>query len=105
ELDSGTIGELPLDTFVPVLFSMVIGSISFWGSNIAFGKLQGIIPGQPIKVPGQQVVNALLLLGIIAACVVLAASNDDPSQDLFIAVLLAAAVLGNLVVLPIGGAD
>jgi NAD(P) transhydrogenase subunit beta len=97
--------EIPLDELVPILFSMVIGSVSFWGSNIAFGKLQGIIPGQPIKVPGQQVINALLLVGILAACIVLGATNDDPSQGLFIAVLIAAAALGNLVVLPIGGAD
>jgi H+-translocating NAD(P) transhydrogenase subunit beta len=98
-------GEIPLDELVPILFSMVIGSVSFWGSNIAFGKLQGVVPGQPIKVPGQQVINALLLVGILAACIVLGATNDDPSQGLFIAVLLAAAALGNLVVLPIGGAD
>ncbi|HEX6116913.1 MAG TPA: NAD(P)(+) transhydrogenase (Re/Si-specific) subunit beta, partial [Solirubrobacterales bacterium] len=97
--------EIPLDVFVPILLSMVIGSISFWGSNIAFGKLQGIIPSQPIKAPGQQVINALLLLGALAGCIVLAANNDDPSQALFIAVLVAAGVLGNLVVLPIGGAD
>ena len=105
EIDSGAISEIPLDTFIPTLFSMVIGSISFWGSNIAFGKLQGLISGQPIKVPGQQVLNALLLIGIVAACIALAASNDDPSQGLFIAVLIAAALLGNLFVLPIGGAD
>jgi NAD(P) transhydrogenase subunit beta len=98
-------GEIPLDELVPILFSTVIGSVSFWGSNIAFGKLQGLIPGQPTKVPGQQVLNALLLGGILAACIVLGATNDDPSQGLFIAVLVAAAVLGNLVVLPIGGAD
>jgi NAD(P) transhydrogenase subunit beta len=105
ELDAGTISELPLDTFVPVLFSMVIGSVSFWGSNIAFGKLQGLISGQPIKVPGQQVVNAILVVGIVAASIILSVSNDDPSQTLFIAVLIAAAILGNLFVLPIGGAD
>jgi H+-translocating NAD(P) transhydrogenase subunit beta len=97
--------EIPLDEMVPILFSAVIGSISFWGSNIAFGKLQGLIPGQPIKVPGQQALNALLLVGVIAACIVLGATNDDPSQGLFIAVLVGAALLGNLVVLPIGGAD
>jgi H+-translocating NAD(P) transhydrogenase subunit beta len=97
--------EIPLDVLVPILFSMVIGSVSFWGSNIAFAKLQGLIPGQPVKVPGQQVLNALLLGGILAACIVLGATNDDPSQGLFIAVLIAAALLGNLVVLPIGGAD
>jgi NAD(P) transhydrogenase subunit beta len=105
ELDHGALGEIPLDQLIPILFSMVIGSISFWGSNIAFGKLQGILPGQPIKAPGQQLINAVLLVGILAACISLAIDNDDPSQGLFIGVLLAAAVLGNLVVLPIGGAD
>ena len=97
--------EIPLDELVPILFSMVIGSVSFWGSNIAFGKLQGLIPGQPVKVPGQQVLNAVLLVGIVVGCVVIGVTNDDPSQGLFIAILLAAALLGNLVVLPIGGAD
>jgi len=99
-------GDIPLDTFVPILFSMVIGSVSFWGSNIAFGKLQGIIPGQPLKLPGQQILNVVLLVGIVAACIKLGVDhNAQPSQPLFIAVLIAAGLLGNLVVLPIGGAD
>ena len=93
-----------LETFIPILFAAVIGSVSFWGSNIAFAKLQDLIPTKPIAVPGQQVINALLLVGVVAACVTLAAS-DDPSEGLFIGVLIAAALLGNLVVLPIGGAD
>jgi NAD(P) transhydrogenase subunit beta len=97
--------EIPLDELVPVLFSAVVGSISFWGSNIAFAKLQDLIPTRPLAVPGQQVVNALLLIGIVVACVIVAADNDDPSQAVFILVLVAAAALGNLVVLPIGGAD
>jgi NAD(P) transhydrogenase subunit beta len=97
--------EIPLDTLVPVLFAVVVGSVSFWGSNIAFGKLQGILSGQPIQAPGQQVLNALLLVGVVGGCVVVGATNDDPSQALFIAILVAAGVLGNLVVLPIGGAD
>ena len=97
---------IPLDTFVPVLFSAVIGSVSFWGSNIAFAKLQDLIPTRPMKVPGQQFLNALLLAGIVAACIKLGIDhNSDPSQALFIGVLIAAAILGNLVVLPIGGAD
>ena len=101
-----SIGEdFPLDQLIPILFSMVVGSISFWGSNIAFGKLQGILPGQPVKAPGQQFLNAVLLVGIIAGCVVIASTADDPSQGLFIAILIAAGILGNLVVLPIGGAD
>jgi H+-translocating NAD(P) transhydrogenase subunit beta len=104
-IDIGAISEIPLEIFVPVLFAAVVGSVSFWGSNIAFAKLQDLIPTQPLKVPGQQVINALLLLGIVAACIYLGVNNDDPDELVFIAVLLAAALLGNLVVLPIGGAD
>ena len=80
EIDLGVITQIPLEIFVPILFSMVVGSVSFWGSNIAFGKLQGLISTQPMKVPGQQVINALLLVGIVAACIYLGINNDDPSQ-------------------------
>jgi NAD(P) transhydrogenase subunit beta len=98
--------DYPLDVFVPILFSAVIGSVSFWGSNIAFAKLQELISGRPILLPGQHIVNGILLAGILAACVVLGINHDSsPSQGLFIAVLIASAVLGNLFVLPIGGAD
>jgi proton-translocating NAD(P)+ transhydrogenase subunit beta len=97
--------DIPLDTLIPVLFAGVVGSISFWGSNIAFAKLQELIPTRPLAVPGQQVINAVLLIGIVAACVDIALNNGDPSQAIFIAILIAAALLGNLVVLPIGGAD
>ncbi|MDQ3758469.1 MAG: NAD(P)(+) transhydrogenase (Re/Si-specific) subunit beta, partial [Actinomycetota bacterium] len=97
-------GDFPLDVFIPVLFAAVIGSVSFWGSNIAFAKLQDLIPTKPIAVPGQQVLNALLLVGLVGASVILATS-DDPSEALFIGLLIGAAILGNLVVLPIGGAD
>src|ERR671910_3005683 len=55
--------EIPLDQLVPILFSAVIGSVSFWGSNIAFAKLQDLIPTRPLAIPAQQVVNALLLAG------------------------------------------
>jgi NAD(P) transhydrogenase subunit beta len=96
--------DFPLEEFIPVLFAAVIGSISFWGSNVAFAKLQDLIPTRPLAVPGQQVINAVLLVGLVVACVVLA-SSDDPSEGLFILVLIGAAILGNLVVLPIGGAD
>jgi NAD(P) transhydrogenase subunit beta len=105
EIDHGVLSSIPLDSLIPVLFAGVVGSVSFWGSNIAFAKLQDLIPTRPIAVPGQQVINAVLLVGIIAACTVIAINNDDPSQALFIGILIAAAILGNLVVLPIGGAD
>jgi NAD(P) transhydrogenase subunit beta len=82
-----------------------IGSISFWGSNIAFAKLQDLIPTRPLAVPGQQIINAVLGIGVIVLAVIIAINNEPPSQFLFIIILIAAAILGNLVVLPIGGAD
>ena len=97
--------EFPLEELIPILFSAVVGSVSFWGSNIAFAKLQDLIPTRPLAVPGQQVINALLLIGIVAACIYTSINNDDVSEGIFIGILLASAVLGNLVVLPIGGAD
>ncbi|HEV2982668.1 MAG TPA: NAD(P)(+) transhydrogenase (Re/Si-specific) subunit beta [Solirubrobacteraceae bacterium] len=86
------------------LFAAIVGSISFWGSNIAFGKLQEILPGRPITLgAGQQAVNLVLLTLAIAAGVDIAAG--DSSQGIFIGLLVCAALLGNAVVLPIGGAD
>ena len=70
--------SIPLDILVPILFSTVIGSVSFWGSNIAFGKLQAIIPSRPIQFPGQHIVNGLLLAAILAGCIVLGIDHDSP---------------------------
>jgi NAD(P) transhydrogenase subunit beta len=101
-----SIGEdFPLDSLIPIIFAGVVGSVSFWGSNIAFAKLQDLIPTRPIAAPGQQVINAVLLIAIVAICVILAVDHESPSQGLFILLLVLAAILGNLVVLPIGGAD
>jgi H+-translocating NAD(P) transhydrogenase subunit beta len=89
---------------IPTLFAAIVGSISFWGSNIAFGKLQEILPGRPIKLPGQTIINGALFVVCVGSAIVLAAGTH--SEPLFIVgILLAAAILGNMVVLPIGGAD
>ena len=99
-------GGYPLRVEIFELFGAIVGSISFWGSNIAFGKLQEILPGHPIKAPGsiQTVINLVLLLICVASAVILCAGTH--SQALFIlGILVAAAILGNMVVLPIGGAD
>ena len=96
-------GDLELETMIPILIAAIIGSVSFWGSNIAFGKLQEILPGRPIQAPGQQVLNGLLLVGVVAAAVAIAAGSE--SELLFLGILVGAAALGNLMVLPIGGAD
>ena len=104
-------GESPtVHIVVASLFAAIIGSISFWGSLIAFGKLQEILPGRPIGLGrAQQALNGLLLIGAIAAAVVIgrAAHPGSGGASLWwmIGLLAAAAVLGLMVVLPIGGAD
>jgi NAD(P) transhydrogenase subunit beta len=96
-------GDIPLEEMIPILFSAIIGSVSFWGSNIAFAKLQEILPGRPIMLPGQTFINAALLLVAVGCAVAIAAGEE--SEGVFIAILVSAAILGNMVVLPIGGAD
>jgi H+-translocating NAD(P) transhydrogenase subunit beta len=98
------VGAVPTYIAVFSVFAAIVGSISFWGSNIAFGKLQEIIPGRPISFgSAQQIVNLVLLVLALAAGIDLIAGAH--SQLLFIGMLIIAALLGNAVVLPIGGAD
>ncbi len=96
-------GRIAIDTEIAILFSTVIGALSFWGSIVAFAKLQELISGRPILLPGQQVINALIALAIVVACVWLGLGNE--SEAVFIALLVLGSVLGVAVVLPIGGAD
>jgi NAD(P) transhydrogenase subunit beta len=103
-----TDGFATVPTYVAIfsVFAAIIGSVSFWGSNIAFAKLQELISGRPVTVgPGrtQQVLNLLLLLGAVACGVAIVAGSND--EILMLALLVLAAILGNFVVLPIGGAD
>jgi NAD(P) transhydrogenase subunit beta len=86
------------------LFAAIVGSISFWGSNIAFAKLQELLSGRPIKLPGQQLINIALLAVAVGFSVAIATDGTD-SELIFVGILVAAALLGNFVVLPIGGAD
>jgi H+-translocating NAD(P) transhydrogenase subunit beta len=93
-------------TYVAIfsLFAAIVGSISFWGSNIAFAKLQELLPGRPITIgPAQQFVNLALLLAALACAVAIVGGADN--ELLMLGLLVAAALLGNFVVLPIGGAD
>ncbi len=106
ETGSVTISAGGPPTYVAIfsVFAAIVGSISFWGSNIAFGKLQEVIPGRPISFgSAQQAVNLVLLILALAAGIDLVAGAH--SELLFIGMLIVAALLGNAVVLPIGGAD
>jgi NAD(P) transhydrogenase subunit beta len=95
-------GDLPLESLIPIVFAAVIGSISFWGSNVAFSKLQELSWARR-RFPRMTVLNAVLALVVLAIAVVIVAGAD--SEALFWLLLLAAGVLGVTLVLPIGGAD
>jgi H+-translocating NAD(P) transhydrogenase subunit beta len=93
-------GNPVLETLIPMLFAAIIGSISFWGSNVAFLKLQEALKKAP-RIP--RAVNAALAIVAVALAVVIAAGTE--SEALFWLILVSAGALGVLAVLPIGGAD
>jgi len=83
--------------------SILIGSITFTGSFIAFGKLKGFIGGGRIALPGQNIINLLLT---VAALGLVGWFTFDPEYQLIFWILFGLALLiGVLTVLPIGGAD
>ncbi len=100
-------GHTALDPVVAIalVLSMIIGAISFAGSIIAFLKLQEVMTGRPITYPGQQIVNALIALAIVALGGWFIASGGTLPIGAFYGLLAAALALGVLFVLPIGGAD
>jgi NAD(P) transhydrogenase subunit beta len=96
-------GHLKVDIAIAIMLSALIGAISFAGSMVAFAKLQELIQGRPITYPGQQIVNALVAGGALAAGIAIAAGAEE--QWLMWVLLACASVFGVLFVLPIGGAD
>ena len=95
-------GDPALETAITIVLSVLIGAITFTGSFVAFGKLQGLIAGKPISFPGQRIFDGLLA-GVIVAAGVMAVVSGDLGW-LWI-VLAGALVIGITRVLPIGGAD
>jgi NAD(P) transhydrogenase subunit beta len=93
-----------IDTHIFIVLDIIIGSITFTGSIIASGKLQGLIPGKPIYVPGGQLVTlALAAITVIAALVLFI--SGTPNLLLMVVILAAALTFGVTMTLPIGGAD
>jgi H+-translocating NAD(P) transhydrogenase subunit beta len=90
-------------SMVTLLLSIIIGSLTFTGSLIAFGKLQGLVASRPITYPGQQVINSILCLGTLGLAV---AVFQNPNNITFFYIIIGLALLlGILAVIPIGGAD
>lgn len=89
--------------YVTLLLSVLIGTVTFSGSLIAFLKLSETIPGKAIMVTFSKFLNVILSMGIIMASVLL--YNDINQMHFFIAIIGASFILGITLVMPIGGAD
>jgi NAD(P) transhydrogenase subunit beta len=93
-----------IDEHLFIVLDIIIGSITFTGSIVASGKLQGLIPGKPIQVPGGQLVTlALAAVTVIGA--ILLFIGPGPNLLLMVVILAAALIFGVTMTLPIGGAD
>ena len=86
-----------------IMFSIFVGTLTFTGSFIAFGKLQGFISGQPIVFPFQKLFNAIIALSIFSLVSMLI--NKPENINIFYAIIGLSALLGITLTIPIGGAD
>ncbi|MHB2023223.1 MAG: NAD(P)(+) transhydrogenase (Re/Si-specific) subunit beta, partial [Mycobacteriales bacterium] len=89
-------------TALAVVFSAVIGCVSFTGSVLTFAKLQELMTGRPVILPGARYLSAAVAAGVLALVIVVLVTFSVPALGV-LAVL--ALVLGVLFVLPVGGAD
>ena len=87
-----------------ISLSVFVGTLTFTGSFIAFGKLQGFISGQPIIFPGQQILNGLIALFLISTASFMVSFSSNPINHFYYLIVLSA-VLGITLTIPIGGAD
>ncbi len=98
----GTRGDIHASSLIEMALGLAIGAVTFTGSVVAWGKLQGKISGKPVKFPGQHKLNALL--GIILVLLILMLLGSQ-SGFFFWMIVLVALVLGVTMIIPIGGAD
>ena len=102
EIVGGDLTGLAAATVVSILVSVIIGAVTFTGSFIAFGKLQGILPGRPIVYPGQQWVNGVIGIGLIGLAIWAGVVGNEVGYWVVGGIAL---VIGIISVIPIGGAD
>jgi H+-translocating NAD(P) transhydrogenase subunit beta len=95
-------GSIAIYKICEILFGVLVGSVSFSGSAVAFAKLQEIITGRPITYPAQQPINAAVGVAILA---LLLTTIVTANTAVLVVVALLSLVLGVIFVLPIGGAD
>ena len=102
-LKGGFVEGIDVQFTLAAAIAGLIGGLSFLGSAIAFGKLQGIMGDKPILLPGRHVINAILAIACVglSAWLVIDSSTSLP----FWLLVGTASLLGLMLVIPIGGAD
>jgi NAD(P) transhydrogenase subunit beta len=91
---------------VATALSGIIGAVTFWGSLVAFDKLQGLmLPDRPVHFPAQQPLNGLLGLVLLGIAVWMAMNSDGQLTAAYWLIVVISSVLGILLTIPIGGAD
>ena len=99
-------GEPSTQLLIATATSGIIGAVTFWGSLVAFDKLQELfLPGKPIHFPSQQALNALIGIACIAVAVWLVTGGEAGRVPAYWIIVLLASIAGVLLTLPIGGAD
>ena len=98
----GTSGEIHFGSLIEMSLGVIIGAITFTGSVIAFGKLQGLISGAPVRFKSQHLINAVL--GVTLLFLLLAFGATE-SKIIFLIMIAISLALGVLLIIPIGGAD
>ena len=98
----GTLGAIHLSSLIEMSLGVAIGAITFTGSIIAWGKLQGVISGKPLSFSGQHMFNAALGLTLLVLIILLCLTA---STAIFWSIILVSLILGVTLIIPIGGAD
>ena len=98
----GTLGYIHTLSLVELSLGAIIGAITFSGSVIAFGKLQGIMSGSPIVFRGQHLLNLFIGLSIVLGIIYFCFNQE---ANIFWVIIALSFLIGFLIIIPIGGAD
>jgi NAD(P) transhydrogenase subunit beta len=101
----GTFGNIATISIIEMSIGVAVGAITFSGSIIAFAKLQGIMSGAPIMLPGRHFINGGIALAIIIGIVMLCTDASNQTVTMFLVITLLSFAIGFLIIITIGGAD
>ncbi len=102
---SGSLQSQSSYILVVISLAILVGAVTFTGSLIAYGKLAGKITSKPVLYSGQQIVNVLILLAILASIIMFSLNIVLPVETIIYIIVGLSLLYGVLFVIPIGGGD